>query len=257
MAWIAPVIGAVASLYSSYKSNQQQKSAQQLQQNSINQQQDILNQTSPYAKQYMQMGMNSITPAQNYYSSLLSGNRYLMQETLAPELNSMAKRYSGSMSAARSLYPRGGMGLAQAAQLPYDYNSQVSNAMFGARRDAAGQMANMGTQLSGLGLNAYGLNANIGNNNLDAAMRLRQIASNQGQQAGQGFFGALQQFQNWYQNYGSNNNNNSNPSSLPYGNVNGGTYPPNNWTPYGNPGSSNMGGSSPTPNPYSFSQPGQ
>lgn len=227
MAWIAPVAGAVASLWSAYQSNRQGKKALSAQNQALKNQQDIIKQTMPYGQHFLQESQNAITPAQRYYSSLLNGNRYQMQETLAPELNSMAERYAGSVANSRSQYARGGMNTARAQDVPFQYNAAASNAMFGARRDAAGQLANLGNQEAGLGLGAFGLGNSAASGNLDAAMRMRQIASQQSEQAGSGFFSAINQLGNYY------SSRQSAPSNLPQGtNYTGHNLTPGYTDPY-------------------------
>jgi hypothetical protein len=232
MAWIPAVVGAVASLYSSYQSGKQSKNAAKQQQQALDLQKNLLGQTTPYGKYYLEQSKQAISPAQRYYQALASGNRYLTMETLSPELNGLASRYKGTVTNQRSMYPRGGMNTATAQDLPFQYNAQASNAMFGARRDANSQLANIGQNEAGIGANLFGLSSNTINSNLDASLRIRQLAAQQSEAAGAGFFSSMQQLQNYY----SNRNNGTAPSanmSTPYQGYPSSGTSPNPYQGYG------------------------
>lgn len=201
MSWVAvavAVVGAGASVYSSNKASKASKSASK---NALKSQEDMLKETKPYGGYYSQQGKNIFGQVVPYYQNILSGDRYRTQEAMAPELNSIANKYKGSYSAARSMYPRGsGLRAGASANMPFQAAGEQTNLMMGSRGEAARALTGIGTQMAGLGLNAYGLQSNISNGLLDYGARNKPDYSGAGSMFYNSMMGGMNAYMNRPQN---------------------------------------------------------
>lgn len=194
MAWIIPAISAITAIYGAVSSRNAAKKSLKQQKDAQKQQQDIYNQAVPSAKDYLAQSKQAINPTLNYYTSLLGGNRYAMQEAMAPELNALGHQFAGSAGAASSLYPRSGQGPSAAGKAREGYNAAVNDTMFQARPMAASALGSLGTGLAGLGYQGLGLGAGASTNIFNTGMQGRAEQGQYGQQAGQGLFNAYQAY---------------------------------------------------------------
>ncbi len=239
MSWVNVAIGVVgigAGLYSSNKANQTAKDANK---KALKTQEDILKQTAPYGTNFLQYSKNAAIPSLNYYQSLMSGDKYRTQEALAPELNAIAQKYRGSVSAARGLYPRGGMSAAKASELPLQASGEQANLLMGSRANAADKLSQLSGMYGSLGLNAYGLQSSVGSNLFQSGLQARQDQYARDQQTGAGIYQGLQGIMNGYQNWQAGR---TQTQPLPQGRTIGSIYS-------GAPGAANTGVPS---NPYQY-----
>lgn len=191
MAWIIPLATAV---YGAISSHHAATEADKARKRTEAQQKDIYGQLKPTADQYTAMGKSALSPTLNYYMSLLGGNRYAMNEALAPELNAIGEQFQGSATNSHNLYGRGGGGPSQAQNVRDKYNSAVTNTTLGARPGAASALGGLGVNLANLGYQGYGQGVNTSNSIFQNGMQGRQEQYNYGKDAGQGLFNAYQAY---------------------------------------------------------------
>ncbi len=127
----------------------------------INQGQSILGQ-----------GVNTVTPATNFFNTILNGNRQNTTAMLQPDINRVREAQQANLQAASTLMPRGGGRSGTLFSLPFQANSQIQSLYNPLRSQAATGLAGIGGQLAQLGLGEGGLGANlfgIGNQALGTA----------------------------------------------------------------------------------------
>lgn len=185
------IIAAAGTAISAHQSNStRQKAGDQLKK-----QQALAGQTTPYGSYALKNSQDSIGAATNYYQSILNGNRSSIQDTLAPELNSIASKYRGAYQTAREQMGRSGMSAAQASSLPYQQAGAENNLIASARPQAAQALAGLGPSVGSLGLNAYGLSSNIQNNVFSQGLQAQQLQNQNNAGIGQGLWNAYYAYQ--------------------------------------------------------------
>ena len=211
MMWVG-IAGIAANVGMGIYGNQQaKKSADKLkkqQQPLIDQQLAASKMLQPYGQGMMSQGKGNMDMVQQYLQRMASGDRNLMQQSLAPEINGMTQAAQGSVANARSLYPRSGGSAAAAAQLPYQLQGGINNLMFGARPQAMQQLAQLGGNQSSLGLSAMGQGSGLTNNMLQYGLQAQNQMFNQGSQIGQGMSSMVTPMLQWYM---MNRQGNTNP----------------------------------------------
>lgn len=225
-AWAIPAaIGAV----SAWVGHKDAKSAQNQQNQLMQQQQSIAGQAVPYAQQFMKQAESGIGPSMNYYTSMLANPR----EATAPEQNRINALYAGQGSTVRNMYPRGGYGPAAAENMRSQQRAATENTIQMGRPMAAQALGNLGANVAGLGFQGFGLGAGVLGNVFNQGLAARQQNFSQGQQMGQGLFNAYQAYL-----LSRASGSASTPSTLPttgmgnlyYGNT-GNQFSPSNLTP--------------------------
>lgn len=194
MGWFGRNFFNILGLGTSIFGYKQARDAAKKQEELADRQLSLYESARPYAEQFLSQGASAISPVLNYYGRRLSGDRYITQEAMAPELNDINQRYSGSAAVSRGLYPRGGMAPNAAQEMRNRQNAELTNAMLKARPMAAQALASFAPQVAGLGFQGLGMGAGIYGN---VAGNL--LASNDQQlRAGQGIGNSLYQM---YQSY--------------------------------------------------------
>ena len=178
---IAAAVGTAGSMYSQNKARQQQS-------NLTKQQQALAGQIAPGANNFLQQGQQAIGPALNYYTGVLNNPR----EATAPEQNRISSLYAGQAANVRNQTPRGGYGPSAAGNLRNQEMGAQEGVIQQGRPMAAGALSQMGTNLSSLGYQGYGLGANILGNVFNQGLASREQQFNQGSQLGSGLFNAYQ-----------------------------------------------------------------
>lgn len=186
MAFIPALIGLAAAIYGQHQANKQADKLRNQQQPLLDQEKQNLGFLQPFGQQMAQQGQGNMGMVQNYLQRLMSGDRNLTMQTLAPEINSLTQGYQGATSAARGMFPRGGQTASQAAQLPYQMQGNINNLLFSARPQAAQQLGQLGGNQASLGLGALGQGAGLTNNMLNYGLNAQQQMFGQGAQIGQG-----------------------------------------------------------------------
>ena len=170
-------------------------------------------------------GMQNLNMVQSRLRTLVGGDRNMMTQQVADEINALNEQSRGAVQAQRNLMPRGGMGAAASANIPDQNQAAINNLLFQSRRDATQQLGALGTNQAQLGLGALGSAAGLSNNMLDFGLRSRDQMFQQGMAAGQGYMGALQGLgQAWGSAYSAWNTPKTppattNPSSMPNQNI--------------------------------------
>lgn len=183
---VAAAVSALASLYGAYAGNKASKKGLKAQQDALNEQKKRASMFDGYGHDMLGEGKQNLDMVQNYLRSLVSGDRGLTEQAVAPEINSLTDQFRGSVAAQRNMYPRGGTTAAASASLPQQYQGQVNNLIFGVRPRASEQLGTLGSNQSSLGLGAMGQGAGLTNSMLDFGLRSRDQMFNQGAQTGQG-----------------------------------------------------------------------
>lgn len=130
---------------------------------------NVFNFALPFAKSAAQTGANStaagtdaMSSSLGYWQKLLSGNRATAQQAVAPEANAaMSQADAQKRQLASSGTARGGGVNAVNQQRDTDTMAKVDNALFGARPQAATQVAKVGSDIAhtGLGQQSIGMDA--------------------------------------------------------------------------------------------------
>jgi hypothetical protein len=150
----------------------------------------------------LKLGGSTVTPATNFFQTLLSGNRDNTTAMLQPDINRIREGQQNTLNATSTLMPRGGGRAATLFQTPFAANQQIQNLFNGVRSGAAGGLADIGLRQQGLGVQQQGVGANlmgIGNqplntqlqgtqNLLQNAMLQRQYANEMWGKVGSGLF---------------------------------------------------------------------
>lgn len=208
------------------------------------QQKERQTQLDAFGRPMLQDGNQNLGIVQDYLRRLASGDRSLTMETLAPEINAMTQGQQGATSMQRSLMPRGGMGAAASAQLPYQLQGNINNLVFGARPNAMAQLGQLGGNQASLGLGAMGQGAGLTNNMLQYGLNARNQSMQEGMAMGQGIGGLGQLLFQFYNSRGSGQPGQAYTSVPPQANpVNSGTgsfNPTQPYTPSNNPYSGKM-----------------
>lgn len=199
MAFLAPIVAAVVSgIFAKQQADKNRQQLQKTQQPFLDLQKQNLQFLQPYGQQLAQSGMGNLNEVQSYLQRLMSGDRGLTMQTLAPEINSLTQQYQGSVGAARGLYPRGGQTASQAAQLPYQMQGNINNLLFSARPQAAQQLGQLGSNQASLGMGALGQGGGLTNSMLNYGLNAQNQMFGQGMQIGQGISSLIGPMMQYY-----------------------------------------------------------
>ena len=181
--WAIP---AAVGLVGSYLQHRDSKSAANNTNALASQQLQMAQQAIPQANQFLSQANQALGPSMSYYTSMLANPR----EATAPEQNRISGLYSGQASTVRNMYPRGGYGPTGAENLRNQQRQATENVIQTGRPMAAQGLANIGTNLAGLGFQGYGLGSGILSNVFQQGLQNRQQQFSQGAALGSGLFNA-------------------------------------------------------------------
>ncbi len=99
-----------------------------------------------------QGGLQTLEAPTNYFASILSGDPRAMAAAAAPTISAVRANYDNATRSASQLQPRGGFRSATMAELPFQKNAVVNNALLAQQPAAANSLANIGTGVAGIGL---------------------------------------------------------------------------------------------------------
>lgn len=106
------------------------------------------------------LGMPAVQQANNYWSSILAGNKGEATSALAPEANRISDGYREAARTSAALMPRGGPTPDFLAQQPFQQQRDISTLFQQARPQAAEQLSGSGSNLLANAINAiYGSTA--------------------------------------------------------------------------------------------------
>ena len=194
----AGALSAGATAYGSHQANKNARQLKNQQQPLVDQQMANLKFLQPYGEQLANQGQGNMGLVQDYLRKLMSGDRGLTMQTLAPEINALTQQYQGATSAARGMYPRGGQTASQAAQLPYQLQGNINNLLFSARPQAAQQLGTLGSNQASLGLGALGQGGGLTNSMLGYGLQAQNQMFGQGAAIGQGISSMITPFLQYY-----------------------------------------------------------
>jgi hypothetical protein len=119
---------------------------------------NVFNYALPQGEAGITGGQEGLGAASSYWQNLVSGNRSTLQTAIAPEANATlssadaARRTNAALGTAR-----GGGVAGQNQQARTGTQAQIDNALFGARGNAATQLAKTSSAEANLGANVLGL----------------------------------------------------------------------------------------------------
>jgi len=135
---------------------------------------NVFNWALPQGEGAVAKGQEDTGKAGDYWSKILSGSRAAVSAAVAPETNAIR---SGADARKRQLATsgtaRGGGTNAINQQMDTDTASKVDNAIFGARPEAAKEVAGIGRTELGAGINLTGMAGETATNLSDIAMKSR------------------------------------------------------------------------------------
>jgi len=112
---------------------------------------------APQGQNLLSLGLGNQNAGANYFHNLLGGNQAETTQLLAPDIQRIQGGNQQALQAASTLMPHGAGRSGTLFQLPFQANQQVQSLYNNARGGAAGALANLGTQQSGLGGNLFGI----------------------------------------------------------------------------------------------------
>lgn len=111
----------------------------------------------PQGSALLNLGLGNQQAGSNYFHNLLGGNQAETSQLLAPDIARIQGGQQQALQSASTLMPHGAGRSGTLFQLPFQTNQQVQSLYNNARGGAAGALANLGTQQSGLGGNLFGI----------------------------------------------------------------------------------------------------
>ena len=160
--------------------------------------------------QLSDLGLKGLTPAIDYYTRLLSGDRGQAAAALAPDLERISDQSTASTQALSNLMPRGGGRASLLSQLPYETMRQGQNLFQQLRPQAASQLGGLGGQLMGQGVQSLLGSTSAGQSLLGYAVQKSIQDRLRGQAIGAGLHSIFSQagddFEDWWHNRGSGGN---------------------------------------------------
>lgn len=99
----------------------------------------------------------------NFYRTLMSGNLQQIQNMLGPEISQVGQQYNQIANSSAQLQPRQGLSTAARAELPFQKEATIGNAILAAPLTGASGLANTSGIAGQLGTNLYGISGNVGN----------------------------------------------------------------------------------------------
>lgn len=112
------------------------------------------NKTGAVGDALSQQGEDATAPAQQYYKGLLSSNPSELLAATAPERGRVIDQYDAARQATAEFGPKGGGTASALASSRTQQANQLGDILSTGKREAAGASAQLGTQLTGLGLTA-------------------------------------------------------------------------------------------------------
>lgn len=185
---MAPIVAAVVGVaYSAYAANKQKQQQADL----AKKQAALAAPAADAGKQLLGQGQQAISPALNYYTSMMANPR----EATAPEQNRIAGMYSGSVQNALNQGPRGGaFGPSTAGNIWGQEKAQQGQVIQNARPQAANSLSSMGQGLTSSGMQGLGMGAGIYGSVFNQGLNANNQQYQQGMGAGNSLFNAYQQY---------------------------------------------------------------
>jgi len=113
----------------------------------------LFNTTGTQGASALSQGVGGAGTAMDYWSKILSGNPSAIMSVMSPEVQAAQAQYKGAQTQANMFAPRGGGRSSMMAQLPMQQAGTIGNIIAQARPAAAGNLAQTGLGMGGLGAN--------------------------------------------------------------------------------------------------------
>jgi hypothetical protein len=137
---------------------------------------------------FLDQAKSATSGPQNYFQSILSGNRGQATQSLAPDIEQIGTGFNQAERTTTELAPRSGGRATLFNELPFQKSGTINNLFSTARTSAADALSKLGLGFGGLGTSAVagGLN---GFNGLQTALAgQRENQYNTGKDLGAGFY---------------------------------------------------------------------
>ena len=138
----------------------------------------------PQAAAFLSRGADAFTPAIDYWTKLLSGDRNEINTLLGPEISRINANYEGAKRTATQFAPMGGGRSQLLAEMPFRRGQDIGSLVANLRPQAAQQLSTIANQLSALGLDAEQIINSIlggigqrGSSLLDYGTKSRQLTA--------------------------------------------------------------------------------
>lgn len=149
----------------------------------------------PQAQNLLNQSTAAYSPALNYWSSLLGGNRQAATAAAAPDINRINEGYDAQTQAAGNLMPRGGGRSAFFTEAPFQRQRDITSTLQTARTSAAPNLLHAGEAIGNTASGLYGhlLSALTGNTNnlLNYDLQSREQQYKKGKEIGGSIFDLL------------------------------------------------------------------
>ena len=132
---------------------QQQAFQNQIAQQQLAQQQQIIGMAQPF----MQGSQKALTDATNWWAPLMQGNNSAINQFLSPERRAINQGYQSAMTNVARFGPRGGGQVSSLLMGDLARQGQLSDLIFGARRQAVDATTQLGQMQGALGQGLFGL----------------------------------------------------------------------------------------------------
>jgi hypothetical protein len=123
----------------------------------------------------LSQGAGALTQAQNFWSALLSGDTTQMMQAMQPEVGSILSQYDASRRMTSEFGPRGSGTAGAIAQSRFKEAGDISNLLASGKQAAAGNLGNLGSMLSNLGLGAAGASTSAAGTGISGLLSQEQI----------------------------------------------------------------------------------
>ncbi len=202
--WIISGVSALASLYSSNKSAKAQNKAANQQGDLIALQRDAANRLMPWGEALMKQGGNSLSSLLPWYTKAATGDRSVLEQLMAPELQQIRQNYDVPLQQLTELSPRTGSTAAGNASILAGRANAQNSALLGTRMAGMQGLQGLAGQLAGLGSGAVGASfgglqgAAAGNASLMSSLyNLRQQNNDDSEAVGASLADFMRAYQTW------------------------------------------------------------
>lgn len=153
-----------------------------------------------WGKKDVKQGTKDFSAAQDYWSTLLGGDRTAIAQAKGPEITRVSDQYDAARKSLSEFAPRGGGRIAGLSGLAGQQAGQIGNIFLNARPEAAAAIERLGVERSGIGGNLLAgagndfnaiLNNLLGNRAADTASRSADTAARSVELAGKNQSNAL------------------------------------------------------------------
>lgn len=221
MSWVGVAVGVVSTAGSIYAGNKARKAAnKRTPAEQAAEQQALANSrlSSEYGQQALAGSRAPLSAAQQFWQSVLSGNRDSLMSLYGNEINDLGTQSRTAFQTAAQLSPRSGASAEYMSSLPFQRMIAERRITSAARPQAAGELASIGTNLASLGFSGLNGGNAAGSSLLGYGQQRRQYADQAGSDTAGSVYEILKMLGNSgisaYGQYKTNKANNANNTNL-------------------------------------------